>query len=168
MSEAQIREAIFDPPTTTRAFFRGRSVARFNDRIESIQWDEILFSDDAGGYRVSLPEPSIDDPTLRVMNAAVADSKDFAEFMAAIARDDAVGRRFSPPSFQSAARCALRAATRLASPEIDGHDRRFQRASTGQDQLMSRSSWSCIKFGCVGTTRTLKPYKPLSAAGTIP
>jgi proteasome accessory factor PafA2 len=81
VSEAQIREAIFDPSPTTRAFFRGRSVARFNDQIESIQWDEIAFNDDAGGYRVSLPEPSIDDPTLRAMNAAVADSKDFAEFI---------------------------------------------------------------------------------------
>jgi proteasome accessory factor A len=81
VTETQIREAIFDPPTTTRAFFRGRSVARFNDRIEAIQWDEIGFNDDGNGYRVSLPEPSVNDARLRAMNAIAAESKDFADFM---------------------------------------------------------------------------------------
>ncbi len=81
VSETEIREAVFDPPLTTRAFFRGRSVARFSDRIESIQWDEISFHDDAGSCRVRLPEPSVSDATLRELNSAVADSRDFAEFM---------------------------------------------------------------------------------------
>src|SRR5213595_3350384 len=40
-SEEEIKTAIFNPPETTRAFFRGRAVARFNDEISSIQWDEI-------------------------------------------------------------------------------------------------------------------------------
>ena len=43
VSEDEIKSAIFTPPETTRAFFRGRSVARFNDEIASIQWDEIVF-----------------------------------------------------------------------------------------------------------------------------
>jgi proteasome accessory factor A len=89
VSEAQIREAIFDPPLTTRAFFRGRSVARFSDRIESIQWDEISFHDDAGGCRVRLPEPSVRDATLRELNSAVADSRDFVEFMQRLRRLEA-------------------------------------------------------------------------------
>src|SRR5437588_1195470 len=41
-SEEEIKTAIFSPPETTRAFFRGRAVARFNDQISSIQWDEIV------------------------------------------------------------------------------------------------------------------------------
>ena len=44
VSEEEIKNAIFAPPETTRAFFRGRSVAKFNDAITSIQWDEIVFS----------------------------------------------------------------------------------------------------------------------------
>ena len=41
--EEEIKGAIFAPPETTRAYFRGRSVARFNNAIASIQWDEIVF-----------------------------------------------------------------------------------------------------------------------------
>ena len=45
VTEDEIQRAIFTPPETTRAYFRGRCVARFNDAIESIQWDEIVLSD---------------------------------------------------------------------------------------------------------------------------
>src|ERR1700751_3787959 len=41
--EDDIKTSIFTPPETTRAFFRGRSVARFTEEIASIQWDEIVF-----------------------------------------------------------------------------------------------------------------------------
>ena len=44
-------------------------------------------------------------------------------------------------------------------PEARGHS---------YDQVIRRSSCSCIRQGCVGTTRTLKPYAPLSVAGTLP
>jgi len=37
-----------------------------------------------------------------------------------------------------------------------------------QDQVIRRSSCACIRPGCVGRTRTLKPYVPLSVAGTLP
>src|SRR5437016_2546347 len=46
-TEDEIKNAIFNPPETTRAFFRGRAVARFNDEISSIQWDEIVFTNGA-------------------------------------------------------------------------------------------------------------------------
>src|SRR2546422_6969416 len=48
VSEEEIRRAIFSPPETTRAFFRGRAVARFTEQIESIPWNEIVLS---GGGR---------------------------------------------------------------------------------------------------------------------
>src|SRR5436305_2192519 len=37
-TEDEIKSAIFNPPETTRAFFRGRAVAGVNDEISSIQW----------------------------------------------------------------------------------------------------------------------------------
>ena len=43
VTEDEIKHAIFSPPEDTRAYFRGRAVARFNDQIKSIQWDEIVF-----------------------------------------------------------------------------------------------------------------------------
>ena len=54
VSEAEIKRAIFHPPESTRAFFRGRSVARFHREILSIQWDEVVFRHGAGTKTVSL------------------------------------------------------------------------------------------------------------------
>ena len=54
VSEDEIKSAIFAPPETTRAYFRGRSVARFNDAITSIQWDEIAFTNGASSHLVTL------------------------------------------------------------------------------------------------------------------
>ena len=59
VSEKEIKNAIFAPPETTRAYFRGRAVARFNHAISSIQWDEIAFSNGARSHLVTLPEPSV-------------------------------------------------------------------------------------------------------------
>ncbi|MDD5350426.1 MAG: depupylase/deamidase Dop [Chthoniobacteraceae bacterium] len=54
LKEDEIRDAIFQPPTTTRAFFRGRAVAKFNAFISSIQWDEVVFRTPLGPRAVPL------------------------------------------------------------------------------------------------------------------
>ncbi len=78
VSEDEVRRAIFSPPGTTRAFFRGRAVAKFNREICSIQWDEITFQNN-GNYRtVTLPHPAID-PALDRVNAAIRDAKTYAD-----------------------------------------------------------------------------------------
>jgi proteasome accessory factor A len=82
-TEEQIKLAIYNPPDTTRAFFRGRSVARFNDEIASIQWDEIVFANGSSSYRVALPEAGLD-PRLTALNQAARNGKDFSEFLHAI------------------------------------------------------------------------------------
>jgi proteasome accessory factor A len=76
--------AIFSPPETTRGFFRGRSVARFNEQIESIQWDEVVFANGAERERVSLPEPSTGDERLQRLNEAARDGRDFSAFIEAL------------------------------------------------------------------------------------
>jgi proteasome accessory factor PafA2 len=86
-SEEEIKTAIFSPPETTRAFFRGRAVARFNEEISSIQWDEIVFANGAHSYRVALPEAAMDG-RLEALNHAARNGKDFPEFMNAIAQVD--------------------------------------------------------------------------------
>ena len=83
VSEEEIKLAIFNPPETTRAFFRGRSVARFNDGIVSIQWDEIVFVNDSQSRRVVLPE-AFGGARLEALNRAARNSKDFNEFMDAV------------------------------------------------------------------------------------
>jgi Pup amidohydrolase len=86
-SEEEIKTAIFSPPETTRAFFRGRAVARFNDEISSIQWDEIVFASGAQSFRVALPEPAMN-VRLDALNHAARNGKNFPEFMSAIAQID--------------------------------------------------------------------------------
>jgi Pup amidohydrolase len=87
VSEEDIKTSIFAPPETTRAFFRGRSVAKFNDQIASLQWDEIVFANGALSRRVVLPEASAD-TRLNALNHAARNGKDFAEFMDAISAID--------------------------------------------------------------------------------
>src|SRR5437773_5008688 len=85
--EEEIKTAIFTPPETTRAFFRGRSVARFNDQIASIQWDELVFANGALSRRVSLPE-AFADARLEALNQAARNGKDFSEFIRAVSAID--------------------------------------------------------------------------------
>ena len=84
ISEKEIKDAIFSPPETTRAWFRGRAVARFNHAISSIQWDEIAFSDGRKPRVVSLPEP-VDDERLEELNKLVNAENEFDDFFREIA-----------------------------------------------------------------------------------
>src|SRR5437016_954591 len=87
VKEEEIKTAIFAPPETTRAFFRGRSVARFNDQIASIQWDELVFANGALSRRIALPE-AFADARLDALNHAACNGKDFAEFIRAVSAID--------------------------------------------------------------------------------
>src|SRR5438874_723087 len=86
-NEAETKGASFNPPETTRAFFRGRAVARFNDEISSIQWDEIVFTIGAQSCRIALPEAALN-ARLEALNHAARNGKDFSEFMSALAQID--------------------------------------------------------------------------------
>jgi proteasome accessory factor PafA2 len=83
VTEDEVKAAIFTPPDTTRAYFRGRSVARFNDSIESIQWDEMVFRNGAQSHRIRFPEASVD-KRLQELNAAIRDAGDYKKFLESI------------------------------------------------------------------------------------
>jgi proteasome accessory factor A len=78
--EEEVKAAIFSPPKTTRAYFRGRSVARFHSAIASVQWDEIVFAEGERLRRVSLPEAA-HDARLSRLNELCRGDGTFAEFM---------------------------------------------------------------------------------------
>jgi proteasome accessory factor A len=84
VTEAEIKRAIFTPPEDTRAYFRGRCVARFDSQIRSIQWDEIVFANGASPQRVQLAQPN-DNPRLAVLNKAAREAADYREFIDAVA-----------------------------------------------------------------------------------
>lgn len=83
VSEDDIRRAIFSPPETTRAFFRGRAVAKFNREIETIQWDEIAFAANGTRRTVALPHPA-HDPGLDRLNAAIRKARSFTELVSGL------------------------------------------------------------------------------------
>ncbi|MDB6175754.1 MAG: proteasome accessory factor [Chthoniobacteraceae bacterium] len=80
VSEEAIKNAIFQPPATTRAFFRGRAVAKFNQEITAIQWDELTFQHKGEFHNVILSRPSHDSGLDRI-NAAVRDARTFQELL---------------------------------------------------------------------------------------
>ena len=82
VSEKEICAAVANPPATTRAFFRGRSVARFHQAIASLQWDEIVFVQGKERMRIALNEPS--GASLGALDAAIQETADFDAFFRAI------------------------------------------------------------------------------------
>ena len=58
VSEDEIERAVMEPPEDTRAYFRGRSIARFPDAIAAASWDSIIFDTGAEALqRVPMREP---------------------------------------------------------------------------------------------------------------
>jgi len=70
VTEEQIRHAIFFPPDATRAYFRGRAVAKFDADIATLQWDAIAFRHNGDDFTVDLPHPAFD-PELERLNALI-------------------------------------------------------------------------------------------------
>jgi proteasome accessory factor A len=54
----EIREAVHNPPATTRAYFRGQCVARYPDQIAAANWDSVVFDvGDGPLQRVPMMDP---------------------------------------------------------------------------------------------------------------
>lgn len=83
VSNEEIAAAMLNPPETTRAFFRGRSVAKFSKAITSLQWDEITFTHDGRTKVVRLSEPAGDERLDR-LNALAQSAQTVPEFFGAL------------------------------------------------------------------------------------
>lgn len=57
-TEAQITEAVANPPTDTRAYFRGTCISKFCNQIAAASWDSVIFDlgPDTPLKRVSTPD----------------------------------------------------------------------------------------------------------------
>ena len=54
----EIREAVHNPPQSTRAYFRGQCVARYPDQIVAANWDSVVFDVGSGPLqRVPMMDP---------------------------------------------------------------------------------------------------------------
>jgi Pup amidohydrolase len=43
LDDAEVRRAVTEPPDDTRAYFRGRCLAQYADRIAAASWDSVIF-----------------------------------------------------------------------------------------------------------------------------
>ena len=58
VDDATIRRAVTDPPTTTRAYFRGECLKRYPGSIVAANWDSVVFDVGADPLRrVPMMEP---------------------------------------------------------------------------------------------------------------
>ena len=78
VTEEQIRDAIFYPPGGTRAFFRGRAVAKFNKAIASLQWDALTFDSGGEALTFEFPHPAFD-PALDRLNALISTARSVSD-----------------------------------------------------------------------------------------
>jgi len=58
LTDAQIHGAIHSPPEDTRAYFRGRCLEKYSDRIAAASWDSVIF--DLPGHESLQRVPTID------------------------------------------------------------------------------------------------------------
>ncbi|GLY18284.1 proteasome accessory factor PafA2 [Kineosporia rhizophila] len=60
VTDAEIAEAVHEPPHDTRAYFRGRCLARYGDNIAAASWDSVIFDIPGRGalQRVPTLDPS--------------------------------------------------------------------------------------------------------------
>lgn len=57
-TDAEVAQAITEPPPSTRAFFRGRCLARFPDEVVAANWDSLVFDvGESSLQRVPMLEP---------------------------------------------------------------------------------------------------------------
>ncbi len=57
-SDEEVREALHNPPTSTRAYFRGQCVARYPEQIVAANWDSVVFDLGEGPLqRVPMMDP---------------------------------------------------------------------------------------------------------------
>ncbi|MGI8436549.1 MAG: proteasome accessory factor PafA2 family protein [Chthoniobacterales bacterium] len=82
VSGEEIERALTYPPETTRAFFRGRAVAKYGSAISALQWDEIVFAQGKRKQRVRLPEVAFDG-RLESLNDLIRSEKSLGDFLRA-------------------------------------------------------------------------------------
>ena len=83
IDDSVIASAMSAPPTDTRAYFRGRCLERFGDRVKSINWDQIVFSSNGTTRAVDL-RGLVDAERARQYNALLDQSTSFESFLHAL------------------------------------------------------------------------------------
>lgn len=87
VEDADAASAMTDPPTTTRAYFRGRCLQKWPDEVVAANWDSMVF--DVGREplrRVPMMEPLRG--TARHVSSVIDESRTAAELLARLANEE--------------------------------------------------------------------------------
>lgn len=73
VTDEQIHTAMYNPPSDTRAYFRGKALNKFEDSIKTVQWDSITFT--INGSPITINMNALADPEIaRQYNEALDQS----------------------------------------------------------------------------------------------
>ena len=80
VEDAEIAGAMGKPPEGTRAYFRGRSLEKFGDRVKSINWDRIVFGVNGKHEAVDM-KGMVDSGAVQNFNTILDQSQSLEEFI---------------------------------------------------------------------------------------
>jgi proteasome accessory factor PafA2 len=88
VGDDEIAAAMSEPPTGTRAYFRGRCLEKFGSHVASINWDRIVLKENNKDHAIDMKR-LVDSECVRHYNQALDNSGTLAEFLDALQAIDA-------------------------------------------------------------------------------
>jgi proteasome accessory factor A len=83
VGDNEVADAMSSPPTSTRAYARGRCLEKFGDRVKAINWDRVVFSVNGSQQSVDLKD-LVEPEKAGRFNALVERSETLEAFLDAI------------------------------------------------------------------------------------
>ena len=84
IADEQVLKAMVEPPRDTRAYFRGKALQKFSDKVLSLNWDSIEFALDDRSQIVDLKD-CVDEVTATYYNDALDAAPNVANLLARLA-----------------------------------------------------------------------------------
>ena len=84
-----VKSAVTDPPTDTRAYFRGRCLAQYADQIAAASWDSVIFDVPGAATLARVPMPDPHRGTRELVGEVLATSADVATMLARLTDETA-------------------------------------------------------------------------------
>ena len=83
VGDDEVAAAMSEPPSGTRAYFRGRSLEKFGDYVSSINWDRIVFKRNGRQHAVDM-KLLVDEERVQRYNEVLDRSETLESFLAAL------------------------------------------------------------------------------------
>ena len=88
VGDDEVAAAMSEPPTGTRAYFRGRCLEKFGAHVASINWDRIVLKNNRKEHAIDMKR-LVDSEWVRRYNQALDDSETLVNFLDVLNEIDA-------------------------------------------------------------------------------